>query len=1247
MLDARGTMPRSSRRTSPNESENECEGRPSLGTGGPPSECTKTSFDDARSPLAAAGNAGGEPPASKLPGKTLTPSKMKPPSAPGLSNSSLSQNSKNVVARVVAASLLPSSRPGSAASGTENADTSRAADAARSPGRTTRSRTAAAATDHRKKGLPRGGARGGGDSERGAAGSSAVASGRSRRLGAAPVGTSRVNTRTAMASAAPSSRRLSHKLSQPIAVSGRMTRTATKVTPRLELSTRGGGANGKGGRGGVGGAGGGGGGGLTPPSETRPKRAAAAGREGFGMPMRRVYKSPRTSLDRADSTPVPSRSRTPIPGPRRDRGGGGGGDGVGGSVRVHSQRIFTINDEEIEQLVKARPNKGTSKWDYKARLQSQSELVAKLRSTLDTMQQQKQLFQDACIDTEAALRAEMRKVNSRCEDVERDHVGLLDENLRFRSLEAGLKADLKLAAEERSVLRAENEKLHAKADALREELNRAQGSALKLEAMVADGQSRTSEAETLLAMAREKLSLAESRAFESLTLKEREWEARIDTATSDALKQVELQRAKLGENDMELEALREDNTVLLQKTADFREELAMANGRAKEAEARLERRLADLERLKEAHERAENALSTKNQEASTTVAAFVTAQTAAQQRENDLKEGLRALDDRLKILDAEKESLSKELFSRDSGMASLTAEINLLKEQLTAASAEASRYRAELVEASMEAKQATKALGGERQSRLRAETREEDERRERISTMANAQAQATEHRQEMEAQRNARSKMEAEFEQRLKTALKEAEAMRLKSVLDGERRLELEAEIRGLKAAVVDAQTNAEQLEEMSRAQGELDVVRHRLETLSREKESVAIDASVRIEELEAKVQEGETQRRKMHNLIQELRGNVRVFARVRPFLPSDDVPDEAKPAVVGKGDGVGCMVSKRVIGDTGKDFGIETQSFAFDKCFPPSAGQEEVFAEVSEFVQSALDGFNVCLFSYGQTGSGKTHTMQGSGAGTMRGIIPRAMEQVGKYKSKLETQGWEYDMQVSFLEIYNEQIRDLLRDESCVKDIKHEIKRDPRGNTTVTDLTMEMVDPNDSAGVDDIMERAACHRSVGRTDMNERSSRSHSVFTLHLKAMNRQQRSTVKGTLHLVDLAGSERLNRSNAKGDRLKETVAINKSLSSLTDVFVSISNKSSHIPFRNSKLTYLLQPALSGDGKTLMMVNLSPTEESYHESLCSLRFAAQVNQCELGRPKRHLRDMGSADGASTSSKGSTSSRKGSGRT
>jgi len=175
--------------------------------------------------------------------------------------------------------------------------------------------------------------------------------------------------------------------------------------------------------------------------------------------------------------------------------------------------------------------------------------------------------------------------------------------------------------------------------------------------------------------------------------------------------------------------------------------------------------------------------------------------------------------------------------------------------------------------------------------------------------------------------------------------------------------------------------------------------------------------------------------------------------------------------------------------------------------------------------------------------------------------------------------------MEVSFIEIYNETIRDLLR-ANAKDDDKHEIKRDLNGNTTVTDISMLPVDPNDSAQMDSIMEQAARFRSVGQTLMNERSSRSHSVFTLHLRASNAAQGVVLKGALNLVDLAGSERLDRSGATGDRLKETVAINKSLSSLTDVFVAIGNKQSHIPFRNSKLTYLLQPALSGDGKTLMV-------------------------------------------------------------
>jgi len=252
---------------------------------------------------------------------------------------------------------------------------------------------------------------------------------------------------------------------------------------------------------------------------------------------------------------------------------------------------------------------------------------------------------------------------------------------------------------------------------------------------------------------------------------------------------------------------------------------------------------------------------------------------------------------------------------------------------------------------------------------------------------------------------------------------------------------------------------------------------------------------------------------------------------------------------------------------------------------------------------------------------------MQGAGTGAMRGIIPRAIEKVGEYKAELEAQGWQYEMRVSFLEIYNETIRDLLRDEE-IGEKKHEIKVNPDGSRLVTDLTIKPLEPNDADAVIEVMQTAAKYRTVGSTNMNDVSSRSHSVFTLHLTAVHPENNQKLKGLLNLCDLAGSERLKRSGASGDQAKEAASINKSLSALTNVFVSIGSKAGHIPFRNSKLTWLLQPSLSGDGKTLMIVNLSPTEMSSHESLSSLRFASQVNKCELGAAKRSIQDAGDDD-------------------
>ena len=138
---------------------------------------------------------------------------------------------------------------------------------------------------------------------------------------------------------------------------------------------------------------------------------------------------------------------------------------------------------------------------------------------------------------------------------------------------------------------------------------------------------------------------------------------------------------------------------------------------------------------------------------------------------------------------------------------------------------------------------------------------------------------------------------------------------------------------------------------------------------------------------------------------------------------------------------------------------------------------------------------------------------------------------------------------------------------------------------------------------------------------MNDTSSRSHGIFTLYLSGKNSRKNLIVEGRLNLVDLAGSERLDKSHSTGDALEEAKFINRSLSSLSNVFINIRNNASHVNFRDSKLTLLLKDCLSREGKTLMIVNLSPVAESAQESVCSLNFAATANQCKQGQAKRKI--------------------------
>jgi len=222
-------------------------------------------------------------------------------------------------------------------------------------------------------------------------------------------------------------------------------------------------------------------------------------------------------------------------------------------------------------------------------------------------------------------------------------------------------------------------------------------------------------------------------------------------------------------------------------------------------------------------------------------------------------------------------------------------------------------------------------------------------------------------------------------------------------------------------------------------------------------------------------------------------------------------------------------------------------------------------------------------------------------------------------------------------MEVYNETLRDLLRgsgDAAAGPTDGYVIAQHEHWGTMVAGMSCIEVDSIDK--INSLMARAAKQRAVGATDVHAISSRSHLVFGLYIRGVNQLLDSEVHGALHLVDLAGSERLDKSGSTGERLKETRNINRSLSSLADVFAAKAEGRGHVPFRNSKLTHLLEPCLSGQGKTLMLVSVAPEQRNAHETLCSLRFAKQVSQCNTGgKPRRSVKSLqGSSMSGGTSS-------------
>ncbi|AAF36749.1 putative kinesin; 97201-101676 [Arabidopsis thaliana] len=356
------------------------------------------------------------------------------------------------------------------------------------------------------------------------------------------------------------------------------------------------------------------------------------------------------------------------------------------------------------------------------------------------------------------------------------------------------------------------------------------------------------------------------------------------------------------------------------------------------------------------------------------------------------------------------------------------------------------------------------------------------------------------------------------------------------------------------------------------------------------------------------------TENRKLFNELQELKGNIRVFCRVRPFLPAQGAANTVVEYVGEDGELVVTNPTR-----PGKD-GL--RQFKFNKVYSPTASQADVFSDIRPLVRSVLDGYNVCIFAYGQTGSGKTYTMTGPDGSSEEdwGVNYRALNDLFKI-SQSRKGNISYEVGVQMVEIYNEQVLDLLSDDNSQK--KYPFVLNPgilsttqQNGLAVPDASMYPV--TSTSDVITLMDIGLQNRAVGSTALNERSSRSHSIVTVHVRGKDLKTGSVLYGNLHLVDLAGSERVDRSEVTGDRLREAQHINKSLSSLGDVIFSLASKSSHVPYRNSKLTQLLQTSLGGRAKTLMFVQLNPDATSYSESMSTLKFAERVSGVELGAAK-----------------------------
>jgi len=339
----------------------------------------------------------------------------------------------------------------------------------------------------------------------------------------------------------------------------------------------------------------------------------------------------------------------------------------------------------------------------------------------------------------------------------------------------------------------------------------------------------------------------------------------------------------------------------------------------------------------------------------------------------------------------------------------------------------------------------------------------------------------------------------------------------------------------------------------------------------------------------------------------------VRVVVRVRPLSSSEKQEGFVAAAVVDESRG------SITLKNPNASDAEPPKVFTFDQVYGPTAIQKNIYDRTAAaIVESVMEGYNGTIFAYGQTGAGKTHTMEGCrDPPDLKGIIPNSFKHIFDKISVEGSDKKKYLVRASYLEIYMEEIRDLLANNPKNKlDLKESVDH----GVYVKDQRVEIV--KSIAEIDRLMQEGNGKRKVGATRMNQTSSRSHSIFSIIVETSQEDpltgEAHIRVGKLNLVDLAGSERQSKTGATGERLEEATKINLSLSALGNVISAlVESKSQHIPYRDSKLTRLLQDSLGGNTKTVMFANCGPANYNYDETLSTLRYANRAKKIK-NKPK-----------------------------